>query len=76
MDLVECYECKAIINSSETFWSVNVHLESLRDRMTKVSKATAVAVYCDDCARQRDLDHIYVPLKAERNSSQQRDLGV
>ena len=63
MDWVECYECEKTIKSGEAHWSVNVHQEILEERGTiRVVEATAVAVYCEECARRRNFDEIIVPV--------------
>ena len=63
MSSTECYECEAVIEHDETYWSVNVHKETQRDWVITVHEATAVAVFCAGCAAKRDLDRVYVPLQ-------------
>ena len=63
MDWQECYQCQKEIQPGEAYWSVNVHREMFEGRVITVLNATGVAVYCEDCASNRDFDQIVVPLK-------------
>ena len=71
MSWTECYECATVIESDEIFWSVNVHKESQRDWVITVHEATAVAVFCADCAAKRDLHSIYVPLTGSQSGAEE-----
>lgn len=66
LDHVECYECQAEIYT-EDYWSVNVHKEKINGGVINVLHATAVAVYCNDCASRKDLYNLQIPPKAFRN---------
>jgi len=63
--MFECLACKKEIPDGETMWSVNVHREVVKGGAITVLEADCYWVFCEDCAKVRDLSKVKIPMKAE-----------
>ncbi len=57
-----CTGCGTPISENEPYWSVQYSHESFDG--SNIKEAMAVAQFCEQCARSRDVDTIQIPTKS------------
>jgi len=61
-----CSICKKEIPDGETMWSINVNREVVEGGAITVLEADCYWIFCEDCAKDRDLSNVTMPLKGKK----------
>jgi len=63
---MQCTICTNKIPDGESMWSVNIHKEIANGVIIKVLEAESYWIFCEDCAKERDLSKVTIPMKGEK----------
>jgi hypothetical protein len=57
----QCANCHAPIAENQPYWSVQYARELFDGRAVQILDAVAVHYFCEQCASERDFEHVQVP---------------